>query len=277
MLKAINKFIIDATDEDYPPAVHILHNFISLARYRQWREELGQPNQWLYDIVLSFFSHSMGSGAWVMSLLKGEALSYYAAGNLSSDICHFHLLVYLATYWSPRDFVYRTMSNPRHPLRLLCVFVDGFDGISTLGSAVDLAVSTQPKNKLLPCLASIMLYNCGQIFQCWDARGRGEVEATFLASPTSDVTRGALLGFVYWFFGYVFQKGRHRNRALVTLCLFEPLLEVLEDMYDFDAYEQLHIPGLALLRGLRKHLALGPPQGPQKLKDDTMANRKLQE
>lgn len=257
MLQALWDFLIDATDEDYPIGIHIPHNFISLARYREWREEEGQPMQWLYDIVMSFFSHSQGSGAFCLSLLQSKSMLSYCTPR---DYSHYHLLVYLATYWSPRDIVYRVMKTPRHPLRLFCVAADALDGMTTCAQVVDQSISSEPSNKLLPIISCIVCYSSGQIFQHLDALSRGDVSSkSWLARPSSDATRGTFLGCVYWFFAHMYQKGRHRNRALVIMCILECLLEVLEEAFDFDAYEKLHVPGLALLRGLRKHLALGPP------------------
>jgi len=256
MWKAICDKIEKAADEEYPGWVHIPHSFFALAGYRTWRQHLGEPNLWLYDIVLSFFSHSQGSGAWCTSILEGKSLWSYCARY---DYSHYHFLVYLATYWSPRDIVYRWMTTPWHPLKLFCTFIEGIDGVTTTAGLVDDACKSQKANKLLPIIAGIALYNTGGFFRHLDCLSRGEKSSTFLSKPGGDVTRGVLVGLVYWFFGHIYQQGRQRRRALVALTILESLLEVLEDMYDFDAYEKLHLPGLAVLRWLRKHLALGPP------------------
>jgi hypothetical protein len=188
-------------------------------------------------------------------MIEGKTIASYVA---KADYSHIHLLAYLATYWSPRDIVYETMITPRHPLRLLCCAADAIDGVCTVGTCVDTAKELQPENKLLPIMAGIVLYNTGSLFKYLDARARGEKEKTFLCEPNSDVTRGAVLALLYYFFAYVFQQGKQRNRALVVLNFFEVVVEVLEDYFDFDAYARLHEPGLYLLRSLRRHLALGP-------------------
>jgi len=266
MLKAVSDALIKATDEDYPAIIHIPHSFISMTNYREWREEEGQPRQWFFDLVMSFFSHSQGSGAMCTSLITGKTLESY---GIRPDYSHYHFIVYLLTYWSPRDIVYRTMSTPRHPLRLFCIVADALDGVTTVGCVVDSSVAAQPGNKLLPVLGCILLYAGSQIFRHLDYIRRGVPTVSFLARPSSDVTRGALLGFVYWFFGHIFQKGRQRNRVLVALCLVESVVELLEDMYDFDAYQKLHLPGRAVLQCLRKRFSLGPPPEQLKLETDS--------
>lgn len=254
-------------DEDYPAIIHIPHSFISMANYREWREEERQPRQWLFDLVMSFFSHSQGSGAMCTSLISGKTLESF---GIRPDYSHYHFIVYLLTYWSPRDIVYRIMSTPRHPLRLFCIFADALDGVSTVGAVVDSAIAAQPGNKLLPVLGCIILYAGSQIFRHLDYLRRGVPSVSFLACASSDVTRGALLGSLYYFFGHMFQRGRQRNRVLISLCVIESVVELLEDIYDFDAYERLHLPGLAMLQYLRKAFSLGPL--PQQLKLESSPN-----
>jgi len=267
MLKGAIDALTKIADEDYPAIIHIPHNFISMTNYREWREEEGQPRQWLFDLVMSFFSHSQGSGAMCTSLISGKTLESF---GIRPDYSHYHFIVYLLTYWSPRDIVYRIMSTPRHPLRLFCIVADALDGVTTVGAVVDSAVKAQPGNKLLPVLGCIILYAGSQIFRHLDYLRRGVPSVSFLACVSSDVTRGALLGSLYWCFGHIFHRGRQRSRVLVILCLIESVVELLEDIYDFDAYERLHLPGLAVLQCLRKVFSLGPP--PQQLKLDSCSN-----
>jgi len=205
---------------------------------------------------MSFFSHSQGSGAWGMALIKGKSIASYCA---EADYSHFHLLAYLLTYWSPHDLVYRALCTPRHPLRLYCIGMDALDGITTVAAYADLAHELQPRNKLLPIFSGVVLYNMGSIFQYLDYKARGKnFGKTFLAEPGSDVTRGALLALGYVYFARVFRQGRYRNQMLVVLSLLEVFIEVLEDIFDFDAYEHVHKLVLPMLKVLRRSFALGP-------------------
>lgn len=257
MARSIRDLILRAVDDGYPPAIHIPHSFIAVAKYREWRTSEGEPVQWLYDFVMSFFSHSQGSGAWAMSLIKGLSISSYCA---EADYSHFHLLAYLLTYWSPRDLVYRILCTPRHPLRLYCIGMDALDGITTVASYADLAHELHPRNKILPVLSGVVSYNMGSIFQYLDCKARGKNPGkTFLAEPGSDVTRGALLACSYVYFARVFRQGRYRNQMLVVLSLLEVFIEIVEDILDFDAYEHIHKLVLPTLKVLRRSFALGPP------------------
>jgi len=252
--KAVRSLILGAVDADYPLAIHVPHSFLSIALYREWRAAEGEPMQWLFDLFASFWTHSMGGGVGSLALVEGQTpLTYLTRG----DYAWVHCLAYLFTYWSPRDIVYRMLTRPRHPVRLLCVGMDSLDGITSLFGIIDLGFSKHPKNRLVPFMVGAALYNCGSLARWLDARSRGKAEKTFLAQPGSSLTRATLLTLAYC---YV-RGGRRRDTAVVALSLLEMALELLEEIYGFDAYASLHRPLLAVLRTLQRRLQLGPPGG----------------
>ncbi|CAK0835723.1 unnamed protein product, partial [Prorocentrum cordatum] len=122
--RAARDLILRATDVDYPLAVH-----------------------WLYDLVVSFYSHSQGGGAGAKALLEGTSIVSYIA---RSDYTCCQVLAWLAVYWSPFDVVYRALATPRHPARLACVSMDALDAITTACAMVDKAAGVHPRNALLP-------------------------------------------------------------------------------------------------------------------------------
>jgi len=266
--KAVWDLTLRAVDDDYPLLVHVPHSLISICRYRQWREEekseprqFGEeekcePRQWLYDMFASCFTHSQGGDVSANMLLEGEFPLHGFAR--SADYVHVQVLSYLLNYWSPGDCVYRTLATPRHPVRLFCVAFDAFDIVAGLCGLVDTSRKKFPRNKLLPFMVSGVLFQAESFFRYLDRRARGKQVKSFLAEPGSDMTRATSLALLYWYFGYGFQNGRFRNRAVVAICLLYTALEVVEDVCDVDGFEYVHKPVLSLLIALRKILHLGP-------------------
>jgi len=256
------QLVLRATDEDYPPCIHIPHAFRALELYRSWRAQEGEPRQWFFDLFVSFWSHSMGGGAACSSLITGNSLPSFLA---KKDFALFHALVYLATYWSPFDIVFRVLATPRHPARLLCVGADALDGITTLCGMIDKGLKNYPDNWLLPVVAGVGMYNAGSVVRWLDERCRGKRPQTFLSAPGSGVSRGAVLALAYCLLGRVLWGGRRRETVLVALCWLEVAVEVAEDVLDADLYARVHAPGLLVLQTLRKRLHLGPalPDGPK--------------
>merc|ERR1740129_1379689 len=106
--------------------------------------------------------------------------------------------------------------------------MDSLDGVTSLFGIVDLGLSRHPKNRLVPLMIGAALYNCGSLARWLDARSRGKAEKNFLAQPGSSLTRSSLLTLVYCYFSRVYKGGRRRDTAVVTLCLMEVALELLE-------------------------------------------------
>jgi len=258
-LQMARRLALRAVDEDYPPCIHIPHAFRSLQLYRAWRAAEGQPRQWLFDLAVSFWSHSMGGGATGASLATGNSLLAFLA---KKDFALFHAAVYLATYWSPYDVVYRTLSSPRHPVRLLCVGADALDGITTLCGLVDKNLKSHPDNWLLPFITGLLMYNAGSAVRCLDARLRGQRPSSFLSSPGSGVSKSVVLTLAYCLFGRILWGGRRRDAACAALCWLVVAVEVAEDVLDFDAFARVHQPGLLLLQLLQRRFHLGPPALP---------------
>lgn len=253
---AVGKFLISATDDAYHPMIHIGHALISIARYRAWRIEEAQPMQWLLDLVLPFFSHSMGGGVGTGMLIEGKSPLMLITLR---DFMYYHFFSYLAVYWSPRDIVYRTLLRRGHPIRVFCTAMDALDGITTCIGRTDLCMKVHPNNRLMPVVSGVVLYNTGSIVKWLDQKARGKECKTFLAEPGSGVSRGVVLALAYYLFGRVLRRARYRNEALVAVCLFEAALEIAEDTLGFDAFERAHVPVQRFLSVLRDRCQLGPP------------------
>lgn len=259
-MQAIHDLILDATDKGYPPIVHFPHAIISIANYRTWRASDKEPSQWLYDMLIPFFSHSQGGGACVNTLLTGENPIKYIT---RWDMTHFHFFAYILTYWSPYDIVYRMVECRWHPLRFFCLTMDSLDAITTTCAVVDKAMSLHPKNRLLPIMTGIVMFNSGAFFRGLDGLGRGKINKSFLATPpNSGVMKGSMLAALYLYFGRMFQGGQHRNRSVVALSVLVVALDILEDIFGFDVFAHLHKPLHAVLKMLQASLKLGP--SPQK-------------
>lgn len=267
--RSFRDLVLTATDKDYPALVHLPHSIISVARYRRWRLEEGEPAAWLYDFFVSFFSHSQGGGAGCKALIEGRLLTSYIC---RWDYTHFHFLAFLLSYWSPCDIVYRAMMQPRHPARLFCVAFDALDGITTTCAMVDNAVELHPRNKFLPAVMGIVLYNTGALVRWLDEKARGKSSKVFLAEPGSGVARGVVLAALYLYFGRMLKGGKSRNFVLVLMSMLEVVLEVCEDAWDFDAFAALHGPAAAALKPLQSlalllRLGVSPPS-PKALKGE---------
>merc|ERR1711971_980114 len=198
LVKAFGGLVLRATDSDYPHVIHFPHSLLSVVQYRLWRLEEGVPSRWLYDLVMSFFTHSMGGGVAIKAMLGGP-LSDWCSG----EFMHFHVISYLAAYFSPRDVVYRAVVQPRHPARLVCVALDALDSVTTACGAVDSGLKANPHNKLLPAALGIALYNAGSVFRWFDQRiVRNDTRCRlFLEEPTSAVLRGVSIVTFYLVFG----------------------------------------------------------------------------
>lgn len=254
--QTIWNLVLRATDEDYPRVIHVPHALISVAHYRKWRQEEGEPHQWLYDALVSCFASSQGGGINSKAMLEGLNPVYYFARN--AEYVHVQVVAYLLNYWSPGDVVYKIMTNPRNPLRLCSLVMDALDTITTLCGLTDGARKAFPENKLLPFMVGMALFKGGAFYKYLDGRSRGKQAKGILTDPGSAVTRSVVLVSLYWYFGRGFQGGRHRNVVLVYLCVLYTLLELMEDMLDFDAFDQVHKPLMRFLAAFRKTLNLGP-------------------
>lgn len=256
MANAMWDLVIRATDEDYPLVVHAPHSVLSVARYRQWRESEGEPQLWLYDMLVSCFTHSQGGGISAKALVNGTTLVHnFGTGSQYLPV---QALAYILAYWSPGDIVYRSLTTPRHPARMFCVSMDALDTVTTACGLVDTCRSSFPQNRLIPLMATAVLFNSGSVFRYLDAKGRGKQAKVCWAEPGSDLTRALVVGIMYYYVGRGFRRGAFRNRALVAISLSYTILEMLEDWFDFDAFEQAHKPTLSLLRVLRRIFRLGP-------------------
>eukprot|EP00931_Biecheleriopsis_adriatica_P055777 TRINITY_DN33048_c0_g1_i1.p1 TRINITY_DN33048_c0_g1~~TRINITY_DN33048_c0_g1_i1.p1 ORF type:complete len:311 (-),score=41.76 TRINITY_DN33048_c0_g1_i1:156-1022(-) len=279
-LKAFADLAVYAADEGYPLSVHIPHSLISICRYRDWRMQEGEPQQWLYDLVVSIFTHSQGGGIGCKVLLEGNAPHVYLAKRW--DYTWVHAFSYLLTYWSPYDVVFQTMRKPRHPLRLICFVADSFDAITTLAGLVDAARSKFPSNKLLPAMLGVVLTSSGAFCRGLDARSREKQQKLPLAAPTTGMTRGVLWAIMYWYLGHGFLQGRHRNRVLATLTFLWISLDLLEDASGFDAHAHIQRYLGVFLGALRSRLKLGPKelhdgnsQRKMRLRQDAFAHRQV--
>jgi len=217
---------------------------ISIASYRQWRAQEGQPRQWLLDLVASLFTHSQGGGIMGKSLLAGTSVVH---GLANADYCHYHAVAYLLTYWSPRDVAYRLTTAL--PGRAFCTAMDTLDATTTLAALVDMAQTNHPKNKLLPMIVSIVLYKAGSLFRWLDSKGRGRDVKTFLAEPDAGVARAATFCCIYVLLGKTLWGGRHRNKVLTHMSLVVVILEILEDIFGFDLFQLLGRRLLPQLQG----------------------------
>lgn len=223
------KLIIRATDEDYPDIIHLPHVLISMTSYRQWRKQEGQPFQWLFDLVVSYWSHSQAGGAFCKGLLVGwDNLSLHT----NPKHLQFHVIGYLITYFSPRNFVDRMVATPRHPARLFCLMMDALDANTSLFGLMDLSRKLHPANNVLPYIVGVLGLQGGAIVRWMESRLRGQNVKALLAAPGSGVTKGLVLALLWSWMGY----GQTRNRNLVALSTIFTFLDVLQDAFDFDVY-----------------------------------------
>jgi len=256
-MEAFGALALRAVDEGYPLIVHIPHSLFSVAKYRQWRASEGLPQQWLYDMFVSMYTHSQGGGVASQMLLLGDNPVHYLAKRW--DYLWVQVLSYLANYWSPGDIVGRTLGSHRNPLRLFCLSMDSFDAITTVCGLADAARGKYPDNKLLPTLQAIVLFNGGGFWKLLDARARGQSGKSFLANPGQGITRAVFWSLLYQFFGYHFQQGKHRNKAVVHLTAMFVAMDLIEDQFSVDLFAHVHKPVVAAFSGLRQILCLGPP------------------
>lgn len=256
LMQAVPDLIMRATDRDYPPILHLPHALVSVAGYRSWRAAEGEPRHWLCDLLVSFYTHSQGGGAGAKTLLQGGSPVNYIT---RWDYSHYHLLAYVLTYWSPRDVVYKALASPMHPLRLSCVALDTVDTVTTTCALVDLGVRLHPKNRLLPAMVGVVLYNSGAFFRWLDRLGRGKETGSFLQTPPrSSVTRGAALAVMYYYLGHLHRGGKRRNSSVIALTVAVVCLELLENILGFDGFARLHEPVHAVLKALQSTFQLGP-------------------
>jgi hypothetical protein len=256
-LKMIGDLALETADRGYPLIVHIPHSLISVATYRQWREKEGVAPEWLYDMCVSMFTHSQGGGIGIKTVLMGQfPLSYLAS---RWDFVWVQVLSYLANYWSPFDVVNRILVQPKNPLRLFCVTMDATDAFGSMCGLIDYARKTFPENKLLPAMVGVILFSTGQFIRSLDSRSRGLPGKSFLATPSfPGVPLGIVFSSLYQYFGYEYQQGKHRDKALKSLTLLFVTYKLLDDALGFDAFARIHEPVVAFLQVLRRVLKLGP-------------------
>lgn len=244
--------VIETTDADYPDIIHIPHIFASVTAYRQWRKGEGQPNKWLYDLVVSYWSHSQGGGAIGKgNLLGNHTISYV----INHKHLKYHLFGYLLSYWSPKDIVYRTISQPLNPLRLFCVFMDALDANTTCCALVDVGRKMHPDNSLLPYVTSALLCQTGATIRWLDAKSRGKHTPGILVAPNSSLTKNLLIAFLWWHFGR--PGGQNRNRNLVLISTIMTGLDMLQEITGFNAFANLHKPLVPALQALQTTFSLG--------------------
>jgi len=254
---AFSDLVLRSTDKEYPLEVHVPHALISVTRYRIWRAAEKEPRQWFFDLLVSFYSHSQGGGAGAVALIDSKSILAYIT---RPDLTHYHLIAWLAVYWSPFDVVFRTIKLSRHPLRLFCVAMDALDAITSTCGLVDKARKMNPKNMFLPAMVGVLLYNSGAFFRWCDERSRGLPSKTFLAQPNSGVARGALLATIYCWLGRVWRGGKHRNSILVAISLLEVSAQVIEDAMNINLLSWAHKPLFLLLGSMQRRLHLGPAE-----------------
>lgn len=276
--------IIRARDgPGYPEIIHIPKSLVSIARYRQWREGDGEARRWLYDLVVSLYTHSLGGGVGKDCFLVGFNQIFLLA--LRWDWVWVQLLSYTANYWSPYDIVYRTMTQRGNPFRAFGLAMDAADTMTATAAAVDMCRSKFPENKLIPVMIGGIMFNSSSFFQMLDVRGRGFSKAgapriqgrrgsatwdkvdmaklagkptkVWLAEPTAGLTRGVVCACAYWYLAHGFRGGKCRNQAVVFLTALYVLIEMLEEVYEFNAFRHLHKPALSFLSALRRNFNLG--------------------
>eukprot|EP00439_Symbiodinium_sp_Y106_P075700 s388_g15.t1 len=197
--------------------------------YRDWQDSTSLPRRWLFDLIVSLFTHSMGGGISCKALLEGHLPHHYLAARW--DFCWVHTLMYCLTYFSPGDIVFRAMNGRRSPLRLLCVVADSFDAVTTLCGVVAAGYKRFPLNHLLPAMLGAVLFSGGSFFRCLVTQSWAEMP---IVAPTAVMARGAIAATLFWWFGLVLHKGKWRSQALMTLTWLWIGLDLLADHLNCD-------------------------------------------
>merc|ERR1719210_2994218 len=87
------------------------------------------------------------------------------------------------------------MTRAHHPARVLCVGLDALDGVTSLCGVIDLGFQRHPRNRLVPMMVGVLMYNMGSLARWLDGRSRGKPAKSFLAEPGSGVTRGGVVAY----------------------------------------------------------------------------------
>jgi len=271
MASFLYNLILEATDRNYPDIVHFPHAVLSLVAYRQWRKAEDQPVQWLHDLVLSYWSHSMAGGCIGKGMLLGHQTFAFMTDPKQLK---FHLTAYLLAYWSPRNIAYRALSQPLNPLRLFCVTMDSIDANTTVCGLVDLARKLHPNNHLLPCIVGVFAYQTGALVRWIDAKFRGKDAKSLLLEPGCGVTKSSLIALLWWYLGV----GKNRDRNLAAFVCSLGVLDLTEELFGVDAFEVVHTPVVPVLKALQKNFSLGvspTSEAPQKSKCSEGAPRNV--
>lgn len=249
---AFSSFILRVAGGDYLKIVHVPNKLLNLAKYRAWRAEEGEPDRWFYDLVGSNMTHTDPGGIMADCIVSGHNPVHWVA-TCPVHLVEVQILSYFANYWMPGDIVYNNLMQHRNPFRLFCVVMGKIDAYTCIIKNVDKCRTLHPGAMTLPIIMGVGLFNASSVFQMLDRRSRGISEKSFLAEPGSGVTCGVVCPLVYWYLGYGFQGGKHRDKAAVLLTLLFTVIGFLEDFFEFDAFAHLQTPIVALAKAIGRN------------------------
>eukprot|EP00041_Stephanoeca_diplocostata_P036720 m.1351684 g.1351684 ORF g.1351684 m.1351684 type:complete len:272 (+) comp24923_c0_seq29:121-936(+) len=183
--------LLNTSQQEYPWSVHIGHDLISIASYRQWR---GAGASLLHAFLASF--HFGNGGTPITNVVmgwNGGAHPLVASPNQAAVWS----LMFAAVYKSPLDFVYRMLTTARHPVRVLCLLLDQIDAVTSMVNVMEKAAHTFPANPLAPIFGGISILSSGGIFNHIEALSLGRKSTYPWATFTQRLRRTVAFVLIY--------------------------------------------------------------------------------
>eukprot|EP00038_Savillea_parva_P000297 m.95389 g.95389 ORF g.95389 m.95389 type:complete len:316 (+) comp10103_c0_seq2:794-1741(+) len=222
--------LVDATHTTYPLPVHVAHDLLSIASYRQWRlrggagwtDEHGAPS-WLHCLLASYFYGNGGTAVTDTALGFGGPVTQLAR---HPTVSKYWLACFILIRHCPGDALYTWLTTRQHPVRLVCRGLDAVDDVSAMVGAMNHCRQAFPLNPLAPLVGG-MLMNCGGgIFTYMDAKSRGLSVKHPFAVWSPSVRRAMCLCLVYW---TAMRRGsaakRWAHRYLTLFCVLSAWTE----------------------------------------------------
>lgn len=217
-LKSIWKFLTDGmiTHPGYPASIQIPHAMATVVSFRNsfTPGEYATVTAW-HKAIAAYFCHGYG-GSSFRDILLGQPISAMA----SDSVMQFYLVFgFLLINFSPGDIAYRTLTTPRHPLRLWMLFVESVDDATTIFGAFEKGARLQPNAPAAPYISALAAVLGGGIARYLERKGRGRDVKTEWSKPTGRIQTGVAYIFIYAALRRVLKV--ERNSAQLWFTLFD--------------------------------------------------------
>lgn len=243
----------------YPPSILLPHSVWALSAFRaSYAKKEWSKTSVAHKLVGGWFCHAFG-GTSFRDILLGVPPSIIRSENVHK----WWALACVAVYFSPEDFVHRSVQTKGHPLRILCRFVESIDACTTILGSFEKGRRTYPKSAGGAYALALAAALGGSICRYFDRKigNRMPDTKTEWAQPTGSLERAFGTIALYALLRKMVGVSRARVAIVLLRCAIEMIAEFSEGESQPDLFVHVVRSSLRSLEAAAIYLRLGEYRG----------------